>query len=512
MSNAEVAIITHGVIGDNLTAIIGEYGSVRDIQLDQDVQAAVQFGLNSGSAAVAAQLDKKCISGNCTFPSFVSLSVCSKCSDVSRLLKSSELVDDPMGWFAPHGSNGPQGVGPQNLTQYYLPNGLSINNRRPGESYGYGAAAMVATALSDLRPSSSLSFQKATTMLFSTTVLRIPDSSYPDDGYWLNSDPPLEATECGLYLCIKEFESRVQNGVLVENSREVSATREPESFEVVSDFCEGLPCTLDFRVSPAVDALFSNTTYFARTDLSIKTPATIQSSSKLPRVNVTQAGIDSLSSYILSIFDEGMYKNATVNVIDNIGNCSNDGSTIPCGQLKNISGMAAGPTGNPGDPRTAVTFAPAVMEKIWGTPNLTTTFENLANSITNQMRNSETDQSLTVSGQVGLVRTVLQVRWQWITLPAFLLLISTIFFLLTMIESSRSAVPLWKGSALAVLYHGLETKVRSTLEHWDLSSQMSEASEGVKVKLRRDPDDDGMQHASFSEILLTLTPSLTTPD
>ncbi|KAI9872747.1 MAG: hypothetical protein M1823_008092, partial [Watsoniomyces obsoletus] len=130
------------------------------------------------------------------------------------------------------------------------------------------------------------------------------------------------------------------------------------------------------------------------------------------------------------------------------------------------------------------------MEQIWASPNLTVPFQNLATSITNEMRKSETLRSSTVPGQLGHVRTVLRVRWYWITLPGFLLLVSALFLLLTAIESNRTATPLWKGSALAVLYHGLEAKVRSTLEHWDLPSQMSDASEEVKVKLRRDPMDD----------------------
>ncbi len=59
-------------------------------------------------------------------------------------------------------------------------------------------------------------------------------------------------------------------------------------------------------------------------------------------------------------------------------------------------------------------------------------------------------------------------------------------FLITIIETRRSALPLWKGSALAILYHGLETRVRETVEHWDQSSEMEEASKEVRVGLRRD--------------------------
>lgn len=320
----------------------------------------------------------------------------------------------------------------------------------------------------------------------------MPDSSYPVGAVWADSGVVVEALECGIYLCVKEFQSRVENGVLNESFQEVSSIRDPDSFKVniPPSACEGICGTFDFQVSTEVDALFSNDTYFPRGDLSIQAPASGPSRSN--HYNISQGGIDSLSSYVLSLFDEGTFNNVSVKY-DSYGPCNNNGSPIPCAKLKNISGMAAGLTGNPGDPNTAHDFTPPIMEVLWGSSNLTATFENLATSITNEMRKNKADQTPAITGQLGVPRTVLHVRWQWIILPGILVIVSSIFFLLTIIESSRSATPLWKGSALAVLYHGLEAKVRSTLEHWDLSSQMSDASEEVKVKLRRDPADDGMR-------------------
>ena len=391
-----------------------------------------------------------------------------------------------MGWLFP--STIRWGAGPQNLTQYVLPNHLGLNNRR--QDYSATAPAVVATARSNLRPSMSLTFQDATTLLYSTTVLRVPDSSYPQRAVWPDAGIVVEALECGIYFCVKEFDSRVENGVLKESSRDISSVRDPDSFQVYikPQTCGGFCGTHDFRVSTEVDAIFSNETYFPRHDLSIQAPGNTQSRSNL--YNVSQAGIDGLSSYVLSLFDEGTFNNVSV-TYTNYGPCNDKGSPVPCAELKNVSGMAIGSTGNPGDPETAQKFAPATMEIIWGAPSLTAVFENLANSITNEMRKNKADQAPSVAGRLGVPRTILQVRWQWITLPALLLIVSSVFFLLTIIESRRSATPLWKGSGLAVLYHGLEAKVRSTLEHWDLSSQMSVAAEEVKVKLSRDPTDDG---------------------
>jgi hypothetical protein len=471
---------------------ISEYGSVRDTQLDQSAQAAVQFGLNSDAAAVGAQLPFSCPSGNCTWPNYISLAVCSKCTDLTDMIESVPATDYPMGWLVPQSANAQMGLGPQDLTEYFLPNGLNINNRRHGTSQGYRAKAMVATAFTDLDPSTSFTFTGSSTLLFATTIMRINDTDYPKEGFW-PANPVIEAAECGVYLCVKEINSSVQDGVLHEQTREVASEREERSWEIAipDSACQGECGVFDFvGVNTSVDALFANSTFFPRTDLSIRIPTGVVSSNDLQRVNVSQAGIDSLSSYLWNFFDEGTFQNSSTEVVNPETPCFRNGVEVTCGKLHNISGIAAGPSGNPGDPETAITFSPAIMQAIWGTPNLTQTFDNLAVSLTNEMRRNKADTLPDITGQVGIVRTILQVRWPWISLPAFLLAISILFFALTVLESMRSMTPLWKGSSFPVLYHGLEAKVRGTLEQWELPSQMEKASEEVRVRLRRDVNDD----------------------
>ena len=129
---------------------------------------------------------------------------------------------------------------------------------------------------------------------------------------WAMSDVSVEAVECGMYICIKEFESRVETGVLIESSTEVNSVRDPDSFKITigSGSCDGDCGTLDFvRVSPKVDAIYSNETYFNRDELSIRVPARAQTPNNIQHVNVSQAGIDTLSSYTFSLFDEGMFRN-----------------------------------------------------------------------------------------------------------------------------------------------------------------------------------------------------------
>jgi hypothetical protein len=296
--------------------------------------------------------------------------------------------------------------------------------------------------------------------------------------------------ECGLYLCIKEYNSKVINGSLVEESKEIVANRDQASFalDISAD-----NATLSFahgRTSPDVDALFSNTTFFRRTPLVIKLPpSSILSNLDNNQVSIPQKAIDGLSSYILSLFDQGTFTNTTAP--RNETGCTFGDASIPCAGPRNISGMVIGNSSLLDETsQNPTTFSPAVTELLFNSPNLGELFQNIADSITNEMRKNADNQT-PLTGHLGTVRTVIDVRWAWIAFPAFLVIASLGFFLLSMIESSRHKAPLWKSSILAVLYHGIEEKARSTVQSAEKASEMERESEEFNVQLRRSGRDDG---------------------
>jgi hypothetical protein len=392
-----------------------------------------------------------------------------------------------MAWFFPSTAKSQTSHGPENLTSYYLPNGLNLNNRN--ESYYVSAQAVMLTSKATLKPSETMTFQNSTTLLFSTSVLRVPPSDFPVGGIWQSTDIDISAEECGLYLCIKEFNSKVVNGSLVEDSKEIAATRDPDSFAIdIND-----AGTLSFpggKVSPDVDALYSNVTFFPRTPLVIKTPPTSNSINlNINQVDIPQAAIDSLSSYILSIFDEGTYFNTSTS--SNFTNCSFGESSIPCAGPQNISGMAVGVSDLFANSTSSPTnFSPIVTKLLYNSNNLGELFDNVANSITNEMRQNA-DNQLSLSGELGTLKTVLDVRWAWIAFPGFLVVSSLLFFVVAMVESHRQAVPLWKSSTLAVLSHGIEDKTRDPLTLIERVSGMEHEADKMDLRLRRGGSNEG---------------------
>jgi hypothetical protein len=483
--------LTRQIGNNNLTTIVDAYGVVKDVQLDNPGQAAVQFGLNANSShAVAAQLPLHCSSGNCTWPAFESLAVCSKCTNLNSKIQTSSALDYPMAWFFPTQVNPRVGSGPENLTSYFLPNGLNINNRK--ESYYTSAAPVLLTSKATLKPSETITFQNSTTLLFSTSVLRVSPPNFPRGGTWQSTHVDLSATECGLYLCIKNFNSKVVNGSLIEDSGEIAATRDPESFSVKLDNAGNLSFP-DETVSPDVDALYSNVTFFPRTPLVIKLPESSNSSNLSDnQVVIPQAAIDGLSSYIFSIFEEGTFVNATSLSENNKDTgCTFGDSSISCAGPHNISGMVIGDSSLTDDASTDATeFSPTVMKLLFNSNDLNELFNTVAASITNEMRRSADNQT-TWSGQLGTVKTVLDVRWAWISFPVFLVLSSLVFFITAIVESHRQAVPLWKSSTLAVLCHGIEKKAGDQLNSIDGVRELEDLASNIKLQLRRGGSKEG---------------------
>jgi hypothetical protein len=105
-----------------------------------------------------------------------------------------------------------------------------------------------------------------------------------------------------------------------------------------------------------------------------------------------------------------------------------------------------------------------------------------------------TDYGLNMSnhkaiGMAFLPDFKVQVRWQWIALPALLELASVILFLSTIFYSRRIGVPIWKSSLLAIYYHQVED-LREDRAIFRLS-EMDKASNDASVQISRSGDAQG---------------------
>lgn len=87
----------------------------------------------------------------------------------------------------------------------------------------------------------------------------------------------------------------------------------------------------------------------------------------------------------------------------------------------------------------------------------------------------------TVNGTVQASKVFVSVQWPWLTLPAVLVVLGAIFFIGTTATNRKAKMPLWKSSALAPFYHGLEELEGNEFKS---SSTMEATAEGENVRLR----------------------------
>ncbi|KAH6678192.1 hypothetical protein B0J14DRAFT_316769 [Halenospora varia] len=127
-----------------------------------------------------------------------------------------------------------------------------------------------------------------------------------------------------------------------------------------------------------------------------------------------------------------------------------------------------------------------------GIPKL---FDRIATSMTNRIRLSP--NAVQVNGTEWNSVVYIQVHWVWLILPVAVVLMTTVFLVLTIISNRRLKAPLWKSSTLALLAHGLDDRALRKLDvAGDDLLKAGEVSEDVNVHLLR--GEGGSHRLAFS--------------
>lgn len=210
----------------------------------------------------------------------------------------------------------------------------------------------------------------------------------------VGSSDDYTATECALYYCVKEFRSHFVNGTLLETSRIVSLAQSPNSWRPLDESLpDPSPGTLDTYME------------YRRNDLQFGKD-----------YRLSQAAINGIGGQIGSVFSlPEAILNATGYYLDR------------------------------------EQFAPAAMQPLFESSNLSNTFEALAYSMTNVMRVND-DNRTTVEGTARVA--VYHIRWVWICLPLGVVLGGCLFLILTISYQRSCGLAIWKTSSLAVLKCG----------------------------------------------------------
>lgn len=107
---------------------------------------------------------------------------------------------------------------------------------------------------------------------------------------------------------------------------------------------------------------------------------------------------------------------------------------------------------------------------------------NLSKAITNNLK-SRGVGTVPIAGIAWTTEKIVEIRWEWITLPAISLVGSLVLICATILEGRRTQAPVWKSSALATLLHGLSEETQKRIDPELSSSQTEAISKGLKVSL-----------------------------
>ena len=237
----------------------------------------------------------------------------------------------------------------------------------------------------------------------------------------------------------------MENGTLLETSKEVASERSPKSFQV--NDLEPTRGSL-----PKGNALFESDIWWNRTDLQIEVPQHDSLPTTFDVANVSQPAIDSISAYISSIFNDSSFPGL------------------------NLTGAVDGKPNS----LNAFQYAPIVMQQLWEASSLDTLFAGLAESITSNIW-ANADGSVRQHGQLGIAETLIEVRWLWTILPILCTCFGAVSLALAMWHTHKNKMPLWKNSVLALIFHGLEYEAMRSQTNERLLSKIQKDAQNMQV-------------------------------
>jgi hypothetical protein len=413
-------------------------GRALDVSVEADVmttadfsmQSAILYGVIQPYATVVQQTSFACASGNCTWSPFDSLAICSVCNDLTDQLTSYSAPN--FLYISLATILNVVGSVTTNSTTFRLPNGLFINNydgmaynAKPNDtSENYGSVYMTTFGTGNVSKTNTL--ENNDSLIWAMSVLRL---LAPSNASIVWPNIPIEAIECGLFYCVKQYESTVQNGILHEIETDVSnATRNPNSWQPI--LYDGLPYDGIILNDSTLQSLEFNKVISAdqRTDLMFG-----------EEFNVSQAAVDSISNYFQNQFSNSPDLNYTNDDYE-----PEDTNPNPV----TVNGFYTTTSSNVND--NASYFSPSVIEVLFESSNINDTFRSLARSMSNAIR-AGADNGAFHTGEKGVMTTYYRIEWPWIALYAVLVIAGIVFLAITIFETKHRSVPAWKSSSLAPL-------------------------------------------------------------
>ncbi|MCJ1466309.1 hypothetical protein MMC07_004928 [Pseudocyphellaria aurata] len=426
-----------------------------NIQPPADMVAAMYDGMFSGALS---DPNLSCSTGNCTFPPFKTLAVCSECQNITDALsKQCHSQIDPLFTFCEHS----------------LPNGLKMN--KTFEMRTLATGGRLESVGPPPYPQSILNF----TGIWSGPPVEDPGVGVerPKREAAL-STKDVSATQCFLYWCVNTMQAAVMNGQTSETKMDSWYNETALPFEDVA---------FNFDVLTSENATWNL---------------------KPPLLNANDSSFDFVvARYASEALNLWLVDHLTISTSPHF--LDDDGVENACGHYRYCNAGCF----DPDKERILESNVTAMFEKLAATM----TRKLRSTSIDSQ---SLSPASLHVLG-VGPVKGTatsreirVLVRWPWLAFPVALLLMALVFFFLTLLSTSRHQLEIWKLSPFPLIFNRIidsqlapqsemlpavqpmtipdmerkAARISARLEEWDIGPRLTSSNGHLRdMPLKEDP-------------------------
>ncbi|OTB13914.1 hypothetical protein K445DRAFT_24062 [Daldinia sp. EC12] len=398
--------------------------------------------VNTSTSQPSKPPSVSCQTGNCTWPIYSSLGVCSTCFDISEHITKDKGFGMPdVSVLSPcHDSSVTFAA---NYTTYSVPydsgrplliqNTDGFANRSwclPRSRVGLSAA---------FRPNETYSFANSTSLLASFVVLQLPNN-YWDYQITIEDSMP-KATECALEYCGRVYEAVVRNGDIAESTILESTSAVIDSFQPTGEYSRELLDVFQRKYGNFVSDMTlmafteigNGAPLLERNDLQMEIPITANVPEHVQRVfNITQTSIVTMMRTLA------------------------DSTTLE-----------------------SITYA------LSNSTNVIATFDNAAHLLSNRMR--EIDGSMAYGSSEQWV-TYTHVQWRFLALPIVVVVAGCLFVIGTILDSTRLQLETKKTDLLSTLITVVDPETRAFLR----KEKRGKDKDEDKVLAKVDKEEDGL--------------------
>lgn len=444
------------------------------------------------------------VKANCTFSIFDSLAVCSTCHRISdRIVKirapskpGLKTVDDFLSVHCAEpddcftwGLDMDQDV--QMESPLFLTNPRGYINSSDAGGHDAGSSYMAGNGRLTADRRETVHFLNSSTTFIVFQLIQVPHTY--ENGYTKFEDQVPKAHECGLFFCLKRYNSTIRQSRLREDLLQ-SATwaRDewlPGSLDIIHEPHSGLNNLKEGSDQWAYWNFLHNSTLYSPWTLhdynSTSGPLDSQGRSTYWGPNRHDLALPLPTGWIPNNFP--YHDNFTISFTTILSTISWFLEEFGQSNHDHELGFVISHDKKHGKDKRTFTY-----NMQWADPStyldIESLFDNISKSLSVWLRSVRQEHTEFVNATSTYSVPEITIRTQFLILPVGTIVASCLFVIWTIWDTHRLGLRAWKESSLPILIHGLTASTRERLRAADRVNCVAKLANNMEVKLERDSD------------------------